>query len=94
MEPAGRLLDGRREGREARVAGRRVRDPHGKLLVEERRERSGEPSAVTECGGERLRELALGSDVILVRGGNTANMLAVWRTHGFDRIAASYHGPH
>jgi peptidase E len=33
-----------------------------------------------------LRELALGSDVILVCGGNTANMLAVWRTHGFDRI--------
>ena len=35
---------------------------------------------------ENLRELALGSDVILVCGGNTANMLAVWRVHGFDRI--------
>jgi len=35
---------------------------------------------------EKLRELALGSDVILVCGGNTANMLAVWRRHGFDRI--------
>jgi peptidase E len=35
---------------------------------------------------EDLRELALGSDVILVCGGNTANMLAVWRVHGFDRI--------
>ncbi len=33
-----------------------------------------------------LRELALASDVILVRGGNTANMLAVWRVHGFDRV--------
>ena len=33
-----------------------------------------------------LRELALASDVILVCGGNTANMLAVWRVHGFDRI--------
>jgi peptidase E len=33
-----------------------------------------------------LRELALGSDVIFVCGGNTANMLAVWRLHGFDRI--------
>jgi dipeptidase E len=33
-----------------------------------------------------LRDLALGSDVILVCGGNTANMLAVWRVHGFDRI--------
>jgi len=33
-----------------------------------------------------LRELALDQDVILVTGGNTANALAVWRTHGFDRI--------
>jgi dipeptidase E len=33
-----------------------------------------------------LRELALGHDVIFVCGGNTANMLAVWRAHGFDRV--------
>jgi dipeptidase E len=33
-----------------------------------------------------LRELALGSDVMLVCGGSTANMLAVWRAHGFDRV--------
>ena len=33
-----------------------------------------------------LRELALGHDAIFVCGGNTANMLAVWRVHGFDRI--------
>src|SRR3954447_5786552 len=33
-----------------------------------------------------LRELALAHDVIVVGGGNTANMLAVWRVHGFDRI--------
>jgi dipeptidase E len=33
-----------------------------------------------------LRELALAHDVIVVGGGNTANMLAVWRMHGFDRI--------
>jgi len=33
-----------------------------------------------------LRELALSQDAILVCGGNTANMLAVWRTHGFDAI--------
>jgi peptidase E len=35
---------------------------------------------------ENLRELALSHDAILVCGGNTANMLAVWRVHGFDRI--------
>ena len=33
-----------------------------------------------------LRERALDHDVILVTGGNTANALAVWRTHGFDEI--------
>ena len=35
---------------------------------------------------EDLRELALSHDAILVCGGNTANMLAVWRVHGFDAI--------
>jgi peptidase E len=33
-----------------------------------------------------LRALALAHDVILVAGGNTANLLAVWRVHGFDRV--------
>jgi dipeptidase E len=35
---------------------------------------------------EDLRARALGQDVIVVSGGNTANMLAIWRAHGFDRI--------
>jgi dipeptidase E len=33
-----------------------------------------------------LRELALAHDVIFVGGGNTANLLAIWRVHGFDEI--------
>lgn len=33
-----------------------------------------------------LRELTLAQDVILVGGGNTANAIAIWRTHGFDAI--------
>jgi peptidase E len=33
-----------------------------------------------------LREHVLVQDVIYVGGGNTANMLAVWRAHGFDAI--------
>jgi len=33
---------------------------------------------------ESLRELTLAQDLILVGGGNTANMLAIWRVHGFD----------
>ena len=35
---------------------------------------------------ENLREFTLAQDVLLVPGGNTANMLAIWRVHGFDRI--------
>jgi len=35
---------------------------------------------------ENLRELTLAHDVILVTGGNTANAIAVWRSHGFDEI--------
>ncbi|MGH3002715.1 MAG: Type 1 glutamine amidotransferase-like domain-containing protein [Gaiellaceae bacterium] len=31
-----------------------------------------------------LRELILSQDAICVSGGNTANMLAIWRTHGVD----------
>jgi peptidase E len=33
-----------------------------------------------------LRRRTLEQDVIVVSGGNTANMLAIWRVHGFDRI--------
>jgi dipeptidase E len=35
---------------------------------------------------EDLRGFALDQDVIFVSGGNTANALAIWRVHGFDRI--------
>ncbi len=35
-----------------------------------------------------LREHVLSRDVIVVSGGNTANMLAIWRVHGFDRLLA------
>jgi dipeptidase E len=35
---------------------------------------------------EDLRELVLSQDAICVSGGNTANMLAIWRVHGIDRL--------
>jgi dipeptidase E len=35
-----------------------------------------------------LRAFVLEQDVIYVGGGSTANLLAVWRTHGLDRILA------
>ena len=33
-----------------------------------------------------LREHVLAQDAIFVSGGNTANLLAIWRAHGFDEI--------
>lgn len=33
-----------------------------------------------------LRERVLAQDVIFVEGGNTANMLAIWRVHGIDAL--------
>src|SRR4051794_31514727 len=33
-----------------------------------------------------LRELVLEQDAIFVSGGNTANMLAIWRVHGIDTL--------
>lgn len=33
-----------------------------------------------------LRELVLGQDAVYVTGGNTANLLALWRLHGLDIV--------
>lgn len=33
-----------------------------------------------------LREHVLSRDVVVVSGGNTANMLAIWRLHGFEAL--------
>ncbi|MFC8784058.1 Type 1 glutamine amidotransferase-like domain-containing protein [Streptomyces nigra] len=35
---------------------------------------------------EALRTFLLSQDIVYVGGGNTANLLAVWRTHGVDRL--------
>jgi dipeptidase E len=35
---------------------------------------------------EDLREVILSQDVINVSGGNTANMLAIWKVHGIDSL--------
>jgi peptidase E len=36
-----------------------------------------------------LEAFVLEQDVVYVGGGNTANMLAIWRVHGLDRVLAS-----
>ena len=50
--------------------------------------RRAEPSHVVfnPWPREDLREHVLGQDAIYVAGGNTANMVAIWRTHGFDVV--------
>ncbi len=39
-----------------------------------------------ESDDTALREFLLAQDVVYVDGGNTANLLAVWRVHGVDRL--------
>jgi peptidase E len=39
-----------------------------------------------ELDDEELRAFVLAQDVVYVGGGNTANLLAVWRVHGVDRL--------
>ncbi|MFE2303545.1 Type 1 glutamine amidotransferase-like domain-containing protein [Streptomyces sp. NPDC059445] len=39
-----------------------------------------------ELDDAALRTFLLSQDIVYVGGGNTANLLAVWRTHGVDRL--------
>ncbi|MER7564142.1 Type 1 glutamine amidotransferase-like domain-containing protein [Streptomyces sp. NPDC048523] len=52
--------------------------------------RDCEPSVLSlfrrELDDEALRAFLLSQDVVYVGGGNTANLLAVWRAHGVDRL--------
>lgn len=54
------------------------------------RPRSCEPSVLPlfrrESDDAALRAFLLAQDVVYVGGGNTANLLAVWRVHGVDRL--------
>jgi len=53
-------------------------------------ERGARPTAVRLFQREvtDLAGLLLAQDLILVSGGNTANLLAIWRVHGVDKILA------
>ncbi|GGP55112.1 putative peptidase YgaJ [Streptomyces variabilis] len=54
------------------------------------RARDCEPSVLPlfrrESSDTALRDVLLARDVVYVGGGNTANLLAVWRVHGVDRL--------
>ncbi|MFF0554194.1 Type 1 glutamine amidotransferase-like domain-containing protein [Streptomyces sp. NPDC004311] len=60
------------------------------------RSRSCEPSVLRlfrrELDDDALRTLLLSQDVIYVGGGNTANMLAIWRVHGVDKLLSEAFG--
>ncbi|MFI0967777.1 Type 1 glutamine amidotransferase-like domain-containing protein [Streptomyces sp. NPDC021080] len=54
------------------------------------RPRECEPAVLSlfrrELDDDALRAVLLSQDIVYVGGGNTANLLAVWRTHGVDRL--------
>ncbi|KPC65307.1 peptidase E [Streptomyces chattanoogensis] len=45
-----------------------------------------------ELDDDTLRTFLLSQDVVYVGGGNTANLLAVWRTHGVDQLLREAYG--
>jgi peptidase E len=63
-------------------------DPSFALLMYERLRRYGEVSFLrfNPWPPEDLRAFTLEHELVVVGGGNTANMLAIWRVHGFDAI--------
>lgn len=60
------------------------------------RPRACEPSVLPlfrrELDDDALRRFLLSQDVVYVGGGNTVNLLAVWRAHGVDRLLREAHG--
>jgi dipeptidase E len=63
-------------------------DPAGVLRLYERLPSTAVSSwlPVFPWPPQGLREFVLGHDVVFVGGGNTANMLSIWRVHGLDAI--------
>jgi dipeptidase E len=52
----------------------------------EKRARASHLSLFRKSDVTDFKDFLLGQDVIYVGGGSTANMLAIWRVHGIDRI--------
>jgi peptidase E len=63
-------------------------DPYGIVLFHEQLGPRCEATHLRLFGIPQsgIRELLLAQDAIYVAGGNTANMLAVWRVHGIDAV--------
>ena len=62
-------------------------DGHRLVLRALRAAHRGEsPASRSRIRRADLRALILDQDAICVSGGNTANMLAIWRVHGIDAL--------
>ncbi|HTR32337.1 MAG TPA: peptidase E [Gaiellaceae bacterium] len=63
-------------------------DPEGFVMFHDRFGKRGELTNLRTFPWppSDLRELVLSQDAICVSGGNTANMLAIWRVHGIDTL--------
>ena len=81
-------LAGRERARLLYVGTASAEDPRNALIMYERARGQADvtPLKFFPWAPTGLRELTLAQDVIFVGGGSTANMLAIWRVHGFDRI--------
>ena len=82
-------LTGRERPRVLYIGTASAEDPADALRMYDRMGRMGTEVSRLEFfpwPPEDLRSVVLGSDLIFVGGGNTANMLAIWRVHGVDEL--------
>jgi dipeptidase E len=81
-------LTGKDRPRVLYVGTASAEDPRNTLIMYDRARGRADitPLSFFPWPPDDLRELTLAHDAIFVGGGNTANMLAIWRVHGFDRI--------
>jgi dipeptidase E len=81
-------LTGRERPRSLYIGTAMAEDPQSALHVYDRFGGMAEVSRLEffPWPPDDLRDVVLGADLIFVDGGNTANMLAIWRVHGVDEL--------
>jgi peptidase E len=81
-------LSGRERPRALYIGTAMAEDPAAALRVYDHFGRLGEVSRLEffPWPPEDLRSVVLDQDLIFVGGGNSANMLAIWRLHGVDEL--------
>lgn len=81
-------LTGRERPRVLYIGTAMAEDPAAALRMYDRFEGMAEVSRLEffPWPPEDLRERVVEADLVFVGGGNTANMLAIWRVHGVDEL--------